>query len=239
MKQVAVYTPGAFVRDNKTAVVDDIDIHRERRQWSPLGHYHHPWPVSANTNGSAKATPLIPPFNGHKNITRPSGVFVSWPTGYTYRPEIWKLPPTAPGLNSKRDATVTVTTTKTDTTTVSVGTTTAMTSSVTTVYAASLSTSSASNTTKSGVMVSVTTTKTITATSSPCRGHESSNSTASTTAASTAIIPFPTNTFHPIPSSAPTQQFVRRGYYNAEKHEAKGVMFLGNYGSQGSGVWTP
>ncbi|EAQ92800.1 hypothetical protein CHGG_01035 [Chaetomium globosum CBS 148.51] len=48
----------------------------------------------------------------------------------------------------------------------------------------------------------------------------------------------------PIPSSSPgaankAHKFVRTGYYNAEQQKAEGVMFLGNYGGQGSGKWTP
>ncbi|KAH6650241.1 putative TOS1-like glycosyl hydrolase-domain-containing protein [Chaetomium tenue] len=47
----------------------------------------------------------------------------------------------------------------------------------------------------------------------------------------------------PIPSSSPgggnkAHKFVRTGYYNAEQQKAEGVMFLGNYGGQGSGKWT-
>ncbi|KAK4235004.1 putative TOS1-like glycosyl hydrolase-domain-containing protein [Achaetomium macrosporum] len=34
-------------------------------------------------------------------------------------------------------------------------------------------------------------------------------------------------------------QFVRTGYYNAAQQKAEGVVFLGNYGGQGSGKWTP
>ena len=73
----------------------------------PLGH-HHP-----QANGSDKVTPLIPPINGHKNNSRPQGVYVSWPTDYSYRPPIWKIPPTAFVPNPKRDATATMTTTET------------------------------------------------------------------------------------------------------------------------------
>lgn len=56
---------------------------------SPLGPYQPP------ANASEKVPPLIPPINGHKNYTRPAGVYVSWPTDYTYRPPIWRIPPTA------------------------------------------------------------------------------------------------------------------------------------------------
>ncbi|KAL2136291.1 hypothetical protein VTI74DRAFT_4526 [Chaetomium olivicolor] len=46
-----------------------------------------------------------------------------------------------------------------------------------------------------------------------------------------------------IPSSSPgagsetTASFFRTGYYNAEKHIRQGLMFLGNYGGQGSGTF--
>ncbi|KAJ4296075.1 target of Sbf [Collariella sp. IMI 366227] len=33
-----------------------------------------------------------------------------------------------------------------------------------------------------------------------------------------------------------TTTFVRTGYYNAEKRIREGLMFLGNYGGQGSGI---
>ncbi|GAB1310863.1 target of Sbf [Madurella fahalii] len=36
-----------------------------------------------------------------------------------------------------------------------------------------------------------------------------------------------------------TTGFIRIAYYNAEQQKAKGLMFLGNYGGQGSGKWTP
>ncbi len=69
-----------------------------------LGH-HQP-----QANVSDKATPLIPPINGHKNYTRPAGVYVSWPTDYTYRPPIWKIPPTAfPNPTRELVATMTAT----------------------------------------------------------------------------------------------------------------------------------
>ncbi len=76
---------------------------------SLLGH-HHP-----QANVSDKVAPLIPPINGHKNYTRPQGVYVSWPTDYTYRPPIWKIPPTAFIPGPKR-AHATATMTATDTT---------------------------------------------------------------------------------------------------------------------------
>ncbi|KAK4105415.1 hypothetical protein N658DRAFT_520625 [Parathielavia hyrcaniae] len=51
------------------------------------------------------------------------------------------------------------------------------------------------------------------------------------------------------PSASPAQNpsggnvlandFVRTGYYNADKQKAVGLMFLGNYGGQGSGIYTP
>jgi hypothetical protein len=31
---------------------------------------------------------------------------------------------------------------------------------------------------------------------------------------------------------------VRTGYYNAAQQKLEGLMFLGNYGGQGSGNWT-
>lgn len=44
--------------------------------------------------------------------------------------------------------------------------------------------------------------------------------------------------FNPSAGSTETHQFVRTGYYNAAQQEAEGLMFLGNYGGQGSGNWT-
>lgn len=35
------------------------------------------------------------------------------------------------------------------------------------------------------------------------------------------------------------QGFVRTGYYNAEQQTLQNMTFLGNYGGQGSGKWTP
>ncbi|KAG7292614.1 hypothetical protein NEMBOFW57_002649 [Staphylotrichum longicolle] len=44
--------------------------------------------------------------------------------------------------------------------------------------------------------------------------------------------------FNPSAGSTETHQFVRTGYYNAAQQKAEGLMFLGNYGGQGSGNWT-
>ncbi|KAK4246879.1 hypothetical protein C7999DRAFT_32752 [Corynascus novoguineensis] len=49
----------------------------------------------------------------------------------------------------------------------------------------------------------------------------------------------------PIPSTSPDpgsnvhRRYVRTGFYNAELQKAEGMAFLGNYGGQGSGKWTP
>lgn len=40
-------------------------------------------------------------------------------------------------------------------------------------------------------------------------------------------------------SSASAGVLSRIGYYNAEQQKAQGLVFLGNYGGQGSGKWTP
>ncbi|SPQ18636.1 ae76cd03-b6bf-497b-81d4-32f3bc7c4049 [Thermothielavioides terrestris] len=62
------------------------------------------------------------------------------------------------------------------------------------------------------------------------------------------IVPIMDNTSSSLPSvpastlsaaSGTANQFVRTGYYNAAQQKAEGVMFLGNYGGQGSGRWTP
>ena len=36
-----------------------------------------------------------------------------------------------------------------------------------------------------------------------------------------------------------TERFVRTGYYNAKQQTLQNLTFLGNYGGQGSGMWTP
>ncbi|KAK3300872.1 uncharacterized protein B0H64DRAFT_421849 [Chaetomium fimeti] len=76
--------------------------------------------------------------------------------------------------------------------------------------------------------------------------HTSSSIGSSSRTKSYSVVPIsgPSSVPAPIPSSSPggskkSSQFVRTGYYNAEQQKAEGVMFLGNYGGQGSGKWTP
>jgi hypothetical protein len=52
----------------------------------------------------------------------------------------------------------------------------------------------------------------------------------------TSASPSATPSSNPSPGDS-KKQFVRTGYYNAAQQKAEGLMFLGNYGGQGSGTF--
>ncbi|KAK4035404.1 hypothetical protein C8A01DRAFT_17933 [Parachaetomium inaequale] len=243
LKQVAVYvpaTPGDKAsqtqgkRSTAGATIDTaiVDLHREHRRASPLDHFYDP-----HAKGLNNGTHWIPPINDHRNHThgRHSVVYVSWPTGYSHHPEIWKLPPASTVYSvAKRDLIiVTVTSIQVVTVTGPVGSNT---------------TAAASSSAEDSVTVTVTTFSTATPTSSGSSSGSSSSSGIGSSSGSKSYsvgpISGPSSTPLPPPSSnlrvgaSGTHQFVRTGYYNAAQQKAEGVMFLGNYGGQRSGKWT-
>lgn len=241
-----------------------IDLQREQRRASPLGHHHRPQVQEARNQ-----TQWVPPINAHRTHSIHSGVYVSWPTDYTYRPEIWKLPQTTvldhtsnKIANGGGITTVIVTATVNTTITARDKTTTvpAPVSACSaqgggsvltpTVSTSTVSTSTLTTTpgTSSGSLVNTIPSRRMRSTTMASISPTASlNSTLRVNSKSYSVVPIhgSTASSSPAPSSAATaasskpNQFVRTGYYNAAQQKAEGLMFLGNYGGQGSGKWTP
>ncbi|KAH6847450.1 putative TOS1-like glycosyl hydrolase-domain-containing protein [Chaetomium sp. MPI-CAGE-AT-0009] len=222
LKQVAVYMPKRpGDKASQTQSKPAKATRGIKARTANLGHGQHSAPhLEHYYNAFAKAfnngTRWTPPINDHRNHTgsRHSSVSVSVPTGSSSRLQNWKLPPTP---TPSPDATARI---ETDT--------------VTFIATATVEVSQAfysvPTTTNTGAADSVTVTREYWNTHSVddhgCFQHE---------------LPYKHHVkrFSNPGGSRKSPQFVRTGYYNAEQQKAEGVMFLGNYGGQGSGKWTP